>query len=299
MERREAMKYRKYSNISLLWSVPILAIILALIVSLAILPSMLWAEPRASAEVSADEEAEDDGVARCPYTTMTDQDLCLRCHGLGRDFKKIKETNPHDMYDYPTNLKIYEDEKGKYGYYDFDHGVTDTSPFFVDRAFRYLKRHNINRMIIELDSPGGSVFAGWKTVAVIRGWQAKGFDVTTQVNALAASAAFVIFCAADKRLISPTAELMGHELWTFTFFSVDTPADSEHKAKVLKHIQDTITTWLANRAEMDRDVLAEKLKKKEYWMNGVQAKHFNWATGYTIPIDPETEKILLEDVEQF
>lgn len=259
------------------------------------LPDCARAEPATTEE----EPPKDDGVARCPYTTMTDQEQCLNCHAEGRDFKRIKETSPHDLFDYPPNLKIHQDDQGRYGLFNLEGAIGDYTPSMLERAFRYLRRHDVNRMVIDIDSPGGSVFAGWKTKEVIDYYQKNGFDVVTQVRSIAASAAFTIFCAADTRLISPTAELMQHELWTFSFLSLDTPSDSEHKAKILRHIQETITVWLASRAGMTKEELSDKIKKKEYWLNGAQAKRMNWATGYTTPVDPELEQALLEQVEQF
>lgn len=269
-----------------------LCLIPVLIICLSIIPSMVWGEP-------APEEKEAPQAFECPYSRISDQDKCFTCHGYGRDFKKIKETDPHELFDYPINLMIYDDADGRYGAYDLDDTITEFTPGMLERAFRYLRKHDVNRMIIDISSPGGSVFAGWKTKEIIDYWQHQGFDVTTQVRSIAASAAFTIFCAADERLISPTAELMQHELWTFSFMSLDTPSDSEHKAKILRHIQETITVWLASRAGVTKDALSEKIKKKEYWTNGVQAKHFGWATGYTTPIDPELEQALLDQVEQF
>jgi len=246
-----------------------------------------------------EEEKPPDKAFECPYSRISDQDKCFRCHGEGRDFLKIKETDPHALYDYPVNLIVLEDEQGKIGYYSLKDQIGDYTPRFLEEAFRYLYRHGIDRMLIDIDSPGGSVFAGWKTVSVIQQWQSKGIEVATQVRNIAASAAFTIFCAADKRLISPTAENMQHELWTFTFLSFDTPSDSEHKAKVLRHIQETITVWLASRVGMTKEELSEKIKKKEYWMNGAQAIGYGWATDYVTVPSPELEAALLEQVEAF
>jgi ATP-dependent protease ClpP protease subunit len=263
---------------------------------------MVWAEPEARAEVSAssgDEESEDEGVARCPFTTMTDQDKCLWCHCRGRDFKKIKETDPHDQFDYPALLKVYEDDQGKYGFFTLNIGIREATPVLLEDALRYLARHGIRRIIIDIESPGGSIFSGWKVVTVIEQYKAMGFDVTTQVRSIAASAAFIIFCAADKRLMSPTVELMMHELATFTFFEISTPTDSKKKTKLLNHFQDTINSWLAKRVGMTKEAFAQKLRDQEYWMNGAQAKSIGWATGYLYPVDPEIEKALLDEVIQY
>jgi len=287
--------YKKSKTRLNVGSALISALICLLICGVVMLPDCA----RAEAATAEEEPPADDGVARCPFTTMTDQETCLTCHGKGKDFKKIKESDPHDLFDYPAHLRIHEDDQGRFGFYELEGGIGDYCPWMLERAFRYLKRHNVNRIIIDISSPGGSVFAGWETVTVIQYWQANGFDVTTQVRSIAASAAFTIYCAADKRLISPFAELMQHELFGFTFFELTTPTDSKKKTKLLTHLQDTVTAWLARKVGMTKEELAKKLRDREYWLNGVQAKHMGWATGYTMPIDPETERGLLENVEQY
>lgn len=274
------------------------ALICLFLLGVVMLPDCARAEPAAQEEAVEEEAKEEYGF--CPYFrvegTIGD---CLYCHVRGERCKEVKETDPHDLYDYPSHLQIHEDDQGRFGFYELEGGIGDHCPWMLERAFRYLKRHNVNRITIDISSPGGSVFAGWETVTVIQYWQANGFDVTTQVRSIAASAAFTIYCAADKRLISPFAELMQHELFEFTFFELTTPTDSKKKTKLLTHLQDTVTAWLARKVGMTKEELAQKLKDREYWLNGVQAKHMGWATGYTMPIDPETEKGLLENVEQY
>jgi ATP-dependent protease ClpP protease subunit len=70
------------------------------------------------------------------------------------------------------------------------------------------------RVTIDIDSPGGSVVLGLQIMDLMRDAQANGTTITCRVgnNAMAASMAAVILVAAcDRRLMSPTAQLMFHE----------------------------------------------------------------------------------------
>lgn len=214
----------------------------------------------------------------CPRTHMSDQDKCFSCH-VPPSFE-LKEIDVHALYDYPTNTKIYTDREGqKYGVYslngEISHGYTG---FQLGVFFNYIERHGINKAIIDIQSFGGSVFEGWRCKSVIEDFQARGMDITTKVHAVAASAATMIFLAADKRVISPTAELMFHELWTFEFLKISSPADKEDEARVLRHIQDGITNFVASRSSLSKDEIDMKIRKKEFWVNGNEALEYGFAT---------------------
>jgi len=214
----------------------------------------------------------------CPKTHISDQDKCFSCY-VPPSFE-LKEINIHALYDYPVNTTIYTDKTGqRYGYYtlngEINHGYTG---FQLDTFFNYIDRHGITKAIIDIQSFGGSVFEGWHCKSVIEDFQARGIDVTTKVHSVAASAATMIFLAADKRVISPTAELMFHELWTFDFLKISSPADKEDEARVLRHIQDGITNFVASRSSLSKKDIDEKIRKKEFWVNGIEAVEYGFAT---------------------
>jgi len=215
----------------------------------------------------------------CPRTHISNQDKCFACH-VPPSFE-IKEINIHALYDYPYNTKIYTDKNGeRYGFYslkgDIDHNSTG---FLLETFFFYIESHGIKKAVIDTQSFGGSVFEGWRCKSVIDDFQERGIKVTTKVHAVAASAATLVFLAADNRVISPTAELMFHELWTFDFLKISSPSDKEDEARILRHIQDGITTFVASRGTLSKKEIDEKIRKKEFWVNGSEAMEYGFATG--------------------
>jgi len=217
--------------------------------------------------VSADEDGckkdEKMKVQECPKTKM--QEKCLFCHIIPSF--ELKEKAPDATFDYPNrSIKII----GKVGYYY----LTDISSGEVRDFFDYISWHDINHVIIEIQSPGGSLFEAWRIVGIMDYWKAKGYTVETRVHGYAASAGFLIFANGSKgyRFASETCELMWHELSTFKFFDVAGPADKEDEAKVLRHLQTTANTWLAARSKLTADDWDKRIRKKEFWCNGKQAK---------------------------
>ena len=251
------------------WSYTILAMLVVLI-----------AFP-AFAKKEKPKEEKPESISKCAklpiYGELRD---CMSCHVPPS--MRLKEEDPHAWRDYPVrNMWVYSDAQGEYGYYAFIDDVSHNySGVYFYQFFRYLEKHNINRAIIEVQSFGGSVFEAWRIVGILAEAISKGFKVTTKVQSIAASAGAIIFLAGEERLISPTAELMFHELWTFKFLAIESPADKEDEARVLRHIQDTITEWVASRSNLTKKEIDELTRKKEFWVRGTQAMEYGFATGF-------------------
>ena len=64
---------------------------------------------------------------------------------------------------------------------------------------------------IEINSPGGSVLEGTRIYNALRKMSARGVEVTTVVNGLAASMGSVILMAGDKRRMTKGSRIMIHE----------------------------------------------------------------------------------------
>jgi len=113
----------------------------------------------------------------------------------------------------------------------------------------------------------------------------------TRVHGIAASAAAIIFCAGTRgyRVAGSRAELMFHELFTFKFIAIETPSDQEDQSRILRHLQDSITAWLAKRGKMSKADLDSRMRKKELWLNGLDARNLD--RGYS---DRGMKEILAE-----
>jgi len=207
----------------------------------------------------------------CPKTLM--KDSCLTCHSYPSFV--LKEIGPNARYDYPVSgMKISNDA----AYYV----LGDINAGEVQRVFDYVLWHPVVRkIIIEVHSPGGSLFDAYKIVGMMQHMMLIGYTIETRVYGFAASAGFLVASSGSKghRFVAPTAELMWHELMSFSLFSIDTPSDSEEKARVLRHLQDTANAWLARVSKMTLGEINDKIRKREFWMNGCQAIEYGFADG--------------------
>ena len=160
--------------------------------------------------------------------------------------------------------------------------ITDIVSVQVEDFFEYIRWHpEIRHVIFEVHSPGGSLFQAWRIVGLMEYWKSRGLIIETRVHGFAASAGFVVFANGTKghRFASKTAELMWHELLSFSMFKVDRPSDIEDEAKVLRHLQDTCSTYLAERSNLTKEEWDEKVHKKDFWINGVQAIEYGISDG--------------------
>jgi len=216
-------------------------------------------------------------VARCPKTTITDQDKCFSCHTTPSF--KLKEASPCEGLALPNHSTWISRKPngslvGRFLLRDID----DTG---IREAFQYFARHNIRHAIIEIHSPGGSLFAATRIVGLMRHYESRGMVIETRVHGFALSAGFFILANGTKghRFANSHSELMWHEIVTFKMFDISSPADKEDEARVLRHLQTTVNRRLAEVSNLTLEELNERIRKREFWMNGRQALEFGFVDG--------------------
>lgn len=219
----------------------------------------------------------------CPKTRMNES--CLTCHqSPGFELKPIKELDPFESYD-PPSLTEWRREFGKdVLIFDIkDAGIASGIADNLEKAFSYASRHKLKKLIIELRSPGGSLFHGWSIIGTIQMYKKQGFIVETRLKGISASAASLIFVSGSKgyRKVSPQAALMFHELTQFKFMTVNTPSDTEENARIMRYLQDTMSNYLADRSKLSKKEWDEHMNKKNHWVNGAEAiEIYGIADGY-------------------
>lgn len=209
-------------------------------------------------------------VQQCPKTLMTES--CFSCHIIGNF--RVKETAPDAHLVYPNPYTKIIENKG----YIF---LTDIISSNVKESLNYFDIHDIKYVIMEIHSPGGSLLDAWRIIGLMRKYEKSGKIIETRCSGFAASAGFLVFCSGTKgyRFVNSQAELMWHELYTFSMFKIDTPSDSAETTRVLRHLQDTANNWLASVSKMTKEEIDEKVKKKEFWINGDEAVKLGFADG--------------------
>lgn len=226
--------------------------------------------------------AEEEVNKYCPvkyYVKAENIDSCLQCHMLGTF--KLKTTNPLDKYRLPDieSANLYNENNKLILYFS----LTLINSEETKTVFNWLKwNKEINQLQIEIHSPGGSLMDAWRIVGLIEEWKShkKENVVETIVNGFAASAGFLIFMSGDIRAVSPTAELMWHELSVSSYgYRSTSPSTSKEQARVLAHLQKTTTEYISSKCTLSKEYVVDSVKDgRELWINGREALKMNIAT---------------------
>lgn len=121
---------------------------------------------------------------------------------------------------------------------------------------------------VEINSPGGSVFEGQRIYNALRSMSARGVEVTTRVNGLAASMGSVILMAGDKREMTAGSRVMIHEASTIA--AGDARA-LRRQSELLEGISAEIAGIYAERTGGDVSKIREMMME-ETWMTADEAK---------------------------
>lgn len=162
-----------------------------------------------------------------------------------------------------VNIKgpiISSDEAWIYDWF----GIENTSPKSVNKA---IEEANGEELEVEINSGGGSVFAGSEIYTALRSY--KG-NVVVKIVGLAASAASVIAMAGKKIVMSPTAQMMIHNVSSRASGDY---RDMEHTAEILKNANETIANAYRLKSGMTQEELL-KMMDNETWMTADKAKEY-------------------------
>ncbi|GFN35371.1 head maturation protease, ClpP-related [Tepidimicrobium xylanilyticum] len=152
---------------------------------------------------------------------------------------------------------IPNDYKWIYDLFD----IENTSPGDVEKA---LKEANGEDIEVIINSPGGDVFSGSEIYTLLKEYKGKSVG---KIVGIAASAASVIAMGVDKLYISPTAEIMIHNVQSQARGDY---RDFEHEAGVLKDYNSTIANAYLLKTGMSKEELLD-LMDNETWLTPQQA----------------------------
>ena len=222
---------------------------------------------------------EDEGPKSICPTTLMEGDVysCMKCHMMRRDKKGRPVFGLKEVATYaeltesaPANTHVI-DRDGKPIVWHF---LTTIKAWDVKALYDWLSWHpELRHIVVDIQSPGGSLFEAERIVGLMSELKVKGYTIETRCYGFAASAGFYVFVNGSKghRYASEYAELMWHELITFSFYDISGPADKEDEAAVLRHLQDGRNERIAAVTNMTKDQLDAKIRKKEFWINGREA----------------------------
>jgi len=140
----------------------------------------------------------------------------------------------------------------------------------VERVENALEEMGSGPIEVRINSDGGSVFAGWSIYNALREHDG---EVTSVANAMAASAASIIFLAGDVRQVSRGGRVMVHRARIGLMAFVTGPKlreMSNQLAGILESIDNEIIDLVAERSSLSRSD-AENAVDSETYYTGAQA----------------------------
>lgn len=162
-----------------------------------------------------------------------------------------------------VNIKgpiVSSDEQWIYDWF----GIETTSPKSVNKEIASANGEDLE---VEINSGGGSVFAGSEIYTILKSYEG---NVIVKIVGLAASAASVIAMAGKKILMSPTAQMMMHNVSSRASGDY---RDMEHTAGILRNANDTIANAYRIKSGMSQEELL-LMMDKETWLTPQQALEY-------------------------
>jgi ATP-dependent protease ClpP protease subunit len=158
---------------------------------------------------------------------------------------------------------IPNDDAWIYDLFDVEH----TTPNMIIDS---LEQANGDDVEVVINSGGGDVFAGSDIWTSLKEYQG---NVTTKVVGIAASIASVIAMAGDKVKISPTAQIMIHNVWSMAMGDY---RDLQHESDMLKNYNKTISNAYRIKTGLEESELLDMMDN-ETWLTAQDSKEKGFA----------------------
>ena len=146
-------------------------------------------------------------------------------------------------------------------------GSTSTQQF-TSALRQVLADDTVGQILIDIDSPGGSVFDGYTMFREIQSLRDRGVVVTATITGMAASMASVICMACDSIRMVPHGRMMIHDASNGAYGNAEA---MRKMADLLDGISGDIAAIYADRTGKTVDAV-RAMMKKETWMNAKDAK---------------------------
>ena len=141
---------------------------------------------------------------------------------------------------------------------DYDNGIS------ADDFRAVLAEHEGQDVTIHLNSEGGSVTDG---LSIFNAISQHDGEVTVHIDALAASIATVICCAADKVIMNSNAKFMIHRAWTVAMGNC---VEFKKMANIMEMLDGDIADVYEGRTGIAKDELLSMMDE-ETWMTADEA----------------------------
>lgn len=167
-----------------------------------------------------------------------------------------------------TGVIIPNDYKWIYDLFE----IEATCPADVSKILDTLSGEDVE---VDINSPGGDVYSGSDIYTALMEY---GGKVITKIVGVAASAASVIAMAGRPAKISPTAQIMIHNVSERAYGDHRT---FEHEAEVLKNYNISVANAYRLKTGLDQEKLLELMNaggsaNRGTWLNAQQAKELGF-----------------------
>ena len=219
----------------------------------------------------------------CPATRYTDNAKCADCHTMVMDkgkpvfgLKEIPLAASHSEKPYDMDVVMEGNELVAYM------KVTRIDANDFRQISQYLYLHpEFQKLVVEIQSGGGSVMEAWRIVGIIEEMRSHGIKIETRCYGMALSAGGIVLIAGDigSRFVASHAEIMIHKVWSFSMFELSDADSAEDKAELLRHLQANINRLFEERTNLTAEVINEKSAYKMWWFTGSEAIEHGVADG--------------------
>lgn len=143
-------------------------------------------------------------------------------------------------------------------------------------AHRHLTKKERPGLTVEINSPGGSVFEGWRLFDELRAASYAGHKVTTKVRGVAASMAAVMAQAGDIRLIGPESYMMIHEPSTMAWGKA---FEVKEQALLVERLSDQMAKKFAERSGKTSKQMKLLFERTDAWFSAEECIKHGFADG--------------------
>jgi ATP-dependent Clp protease, protease subunit len=152
----------------------------------------------------------------------------------------------------------------------------------VRDALRGLDGLGVQRLEVQINSPGGDVFAGQAIYENILDFKRKsGAQVDVRVYGLAASIASIIMLAGDERIMGAGSFVMIHNPWSV---AIGDSVEMRKTADLLDKVGGSLVEMYDAATALTRDEIVAMMDA-ETWLTPQESIEAGFATGTTADID--------------
>ena len=161
--------------------------------------------------------------------------------------------------------------------YTFDGVVSDsTVAKCIEQLTRWERSAEPGKSLtidLEINSPGGEIFAGFALIDHIGAMHTRGHTVNTAAIGMAASMGGVILQVGKTRLMGKHAFLLIHEA---SFRAGGSFANVQDEVELVEKMHDKILDLFASRSKMTRAQIKRRWSRKDWWLTSDESLKYGF-----------------------